>query len=79
MKSEVAKAPILSTFATMFHPIAVNRSSGDGFQAALQEITRRSKLGTFPPILIFPEGTVSSQFCLTMFKRGAFTPGEPVS
>jgi lysophosphatidylcholine acyltransferase/lyso-PAF acetyltransferase len=79
MKKEVSSAPILKYLLIPFQPITVDRSNGpDGFQAALSEITRRANNTSYPPILIFPEGTVSNQFSLTMFKRGAFTPGLPV-
>ena len=48
-----------------------------GKSQAVDQITNRIKDNRWPQLLIFPQGTCTSQNVLTTFKRGAFVAGEP--
>jgi len=41
-------------------------------------LDRRPMKNSFPPVLVFPEGTTTGDAYLLQFKRGAFMSGEPV-
>jgi 1-acyl-sn-glycerol-3-phosphate acyltransferase len=68
-KEELFKVPFLGQAMTNAGAIAINRSHGREAVKSLQQAAERIKAGT--SILIFPEGTRSSDGTLQPFKGGA--------
>lgn len=78
MKADLGNIPLIGRVVRALDPILIDRKTATGRHAALNRIHDRPASGTFPDLLIFPEGTTSCQTNLTKFKRGPFTPGLPV-
>lgn len=68
-KSELLKAPLFRYFF-VYMDIPVNRKSTTGSHRALVEAGKRLDLGY--NMIIYPEGTISSEGKLRAFKNGAF-------
>lgn len=73
--------PILGEMAKMIGCVFVPRSgTKDQLKDTLKSLVDRAKMneenGTFPPTMIFPEGTCSNGLALLKFRRGAFYPGR---
>ncbi|GBG25939.1 Lysophospholipid acyltransferase LPEAT2 [Hondaea fermentalgiana] len=85
-KAEAFKVPIVGTLFRGLQVIPVQRDSAEDKKRAVETIKRfaDSRMHEtdpdkrFPPILVFPQGTTANQDVITMFQRGAFTPGCPV-
>ncbi|XP_048224347.1 lysophosphatidylcholine acyltransferase 1 [Perognathus longimembris pacificus] len=79
MKAESRNIPIWGTLIRYIRPVFVSRSDQDSRRKTVEEIKRRAQSsGTWPQIMIFPEGTCTNRTCLITFKPGAFIPGVPV-
>ncbi|KAM4875830.1 lysophosphatidylcholine acyltransferase 1 [Thomomys bottae] len=79
MKAESRDIPIWGTLIRYIRPVFVSRSDQDSRRKTVEEIKRRAQSGgTWPQIMIFPEGTCTNRTCLITFKPGAFIPGVPV-
>ena len=77
--SFMKKVPILGGICKLLGCVFIPRSgSKTELNNTLDVLVDRAKLneeeGTFPPTLIFPEGTTSNNLCLLKFRRGAFVP-----
>uniref|UniRef100_A0A3Q2UL70 Lysophosphatidylcholine acyltransferase 1 n=1 Tax=Fundulus heteroclitus TaxID=8078 RepID=A0A3Q2UL70_FUNHE len=60
-------------------PVFVFRSDQHSRRKTVEEIKRRAQSGgSWPQIMIFPEGTCTNRSGLILFKAGAFIPGLPV-
>ena len=71
--------PILGSLAQIIGCVFVPRSgSKDQLENTLRSVLQRAEMneehGTFPPSIIFPEGTCSNGRTLLKFRRGAFYP-----
>lgn len=84
-KSNIAEVPLLRSILLAMQTVLVDRANEDSRKAARDEIVKRAllhldsqSLPSFPPTLIFPEGTTSTGVGLLEFKTGAFSPGLPV-
>ncbi|XP_040833316.1 lysophosphatidylcholine acyltransferase 1 [Ochotona curzoniae] len=79
MKAESRDIPIWGTLIRYIRPVFVSRADQDSRRKTVEEIKRRAQSkGTWPQIMIFPEGTCTNRTCLITFKPGAFIPGVPV-
>uniref|UniRef100_A0A8C8FL14 EF-hand domain-containing protein n=1 Tax=Oncorhynchus tshawytscha TaxID=74940 RepID=A0A8C8FL14_ONCTS len=66
-------------FVRCLQPVLVSRQDPDSRKNTIMEIDSRAKSGgSWPQILVFPEGTCTNRSCLITFKQGAFIPGVPV-
>lgn len=65
-------------FSDWLDYVVFDRSDKLGRCTAATAIAQRSKDRTKPPLVIFPEGTVSNGRSLLRFKTGAFAPQAPV-
>jgi len=77
-RMENEKAPIIGHAVRLILPVSVVRDVKDSRLKVVKEIKRRAKDGTWPPIIVFPEGTCTNREALVMFKPGAFYPAVPV-
>lgn len=81
-KSTIANYPIFGPITTNLKSIYVSRESEISRKKAEHDIQERvdlvNKGYNYPPLIIFPEGTVSNGRYLLSFKRGAFERLEPV-
>ncbi|KAJ0396835.1 hypothetical protein ATCC90586_005036 [Pythium insidiosum] len=77
MKAELQHVPILGHVIKTTQPILIDRKTSDGRRRALQDINDHLADPTYPPLLIFPEGTTSNQDYLTKFKVGSFASALP--
>ena len=77
-KADVAKLPVIGAAARALQTIFVDRKDAASKAAAGQALRDRAKAPGWPPLLIFPEGTVTNGRALISFKPGAFAIGEPV-
>ncbi|KAL6055620.1 Lysophosphatidylcholine acyltransferase 1 [Balamuthia mandrillaris] len=75
---ENASIPIIKELHYGLQAILVSRDEEASRQNAKKTIKERSIQPSWPPTLIFPEGTTSNGKSLITFKPGAFIPGEPV-
>ncbi|KAG8442520.1 hypothetical protein GDO86_011352 [Hymenochirus boettgeri] len=79
MKAESKDIPVWGTLINYIRPVFVSRSDQDSRKKTVEEIRRRAHSnGTWPQVMIFPEGTCTNRSCLITFKPGAFIPGVPV-
>lgn len=77
--SFMRKVPILGSICKLLGVVFVPRSgSKEELENTLSSLVNRAQIneeqGTFPPTMIFPEGTTSNNLCLLKFRRGAFFP-----
>lgn len=81
-KAEVAKTFFVGMFAIAKQCIFVNRSCTKDREAIMglikQRVDRVMSQNDIPPVLIFPEGTVSHGRSLIKFKKGAFVLNKPI-
>jgi len=77
-KTEAHDSPFTGRMIQALQGIRVDRVSTPGREASLRAIVDRIKDHTYPPLLVFPQGTTCNQRWLTFFKRGVFTAGEPI-
>lgn len=79
-KDEVSRMPFVSMFAIARQCLFLDRSSTedrDRIRDMIAERADRIKThGDLPPLLIFPEGTVSNNRSLLSFKKGAFMTND---
>lgn len=68
-KAEVKKMPFIGRLATAVGTIFVDRGDKDSRDKARQSLT---KLESYPPILIYPEGMIDGKPGLSPFRYGAF-------
>eukprot|EP01052_Picozoa_sp_SAG31_P057135 SAG31_NODE_16742_length_698_cov_0.607679_1_plen_215_part_01 len=61
-----------------YQPVIVDRNDPESRKTAKESIIQRAHDNTFPPVLIFPEGTCTNGRGLISFKYGAFYPGSPI-
>ncbi|ETW09963.1 hypothetical protein H310_00380 [Aphanomyces invadans] len=78
VRGDMGNAPIIGPVLRAMDPVLIDRKSAAGRKKAFTDIHDHMKDTRFPPLLIFPEGTTSSQDYLTKFKKGAFAAGLPV-
>jgi 1-acyl-sn-glycerol-3-phosphate acyltransferase len=74
----VKHIPVAGSIAMALQTIFVNRKDPKSKKKTLLEIQRRTSDGSFPPLMLYPEGTTTNGKCLVQFKKGAFTAGKPV-
>jgi 1-acyl-sn-glycerol-3-phosphate acyltransferase len=81
-KASVKNSPILGLMNRNYQSVFVDRSSEKKRNLVLNEIIERQKKfldGSFPtPIMIFPEGTTTSNRDIITFKKGAFEALLPI-
>eukprot|EP00656_Telonema_subtile_P004481 TRINITY_DN12040_c0_g1_i2.p1 TRINITY_DN12040_c0_g1~~TRINITY_DN12040_c0_g1_i2.p1 ORF type:complete len:500 (+),score=95.26 TRINITY_DN12040_c0_g1_i2:119-1618(+) len=78
-KAELANSFLGNVLAKSINLVLVDRYTSAGKKTALHQIANRARPDSgFPPLLIFPEGTTSSGPTLITFKRGGFSPMQPV-
>ncbi|TYZ65499.1 hypothetical protein PybrP1_008070 [[Pythium] brassicae (nom. inval.)] len=77
MKADVAALPLLGKVVQTTQPVLIDRATAAGRQRALREIAAHIAAPARPPLLVFPEGTTSTQGYLTQFKVGSFSSGVP--
>lgn len=77
---ENARIPLLGQILKTIQCIFVDRSNDKSRDDTVTQILERakSKPGTWPPLLIFPEGTSCNGKAIMKFRVGAFQPGVPV-
>lgn len=73
----IKKVPGFGKIAEMLGSVFVKRAgTKEQKEEVINTLSQRTELiekkGTFPPLLIFPEGTCSNGTCLLTFRRGAF-------
>ncbi|KDO33251.1 hypothetical protein SPRG_02060 [Saprolegnia parasitica CBS 223.65] len=78
IRSDMADIPLVGNVIRALDPVLIERKTAAGRKKAFDDIRNHMIDENFPPLLIFPEGTTSSQDYLTKFKRGAFVAGLPV-
>ena len=77
-KAETSAYPLFGTFLRAVQTIFVDRTSREARSRTLESIKYRTTAPGFPPLCIFPEGTIGNGSSLCKFKPGAFVPGIPV-
>lgn len=80
-KLAVGKSPIFGPFAVARQCIFVNRSNKKDMSNILDRINQRIEENMEngnPPVIVFPEGTLSNGQHLLRFKRGAFMHNKPI-
>ena len=75
--SYIKNVPFLGPVCTALGSVYIPRAATkEKLAKTLDGLTKRTKIneekGTFPPTIIFPEGTTSNNICLMKFRRGAF-------
>ncbi|KAK2164584.1 hypothetical protein LSH36_61g01016 [Paralvinella palmiformis] len=76
---ENAKLFMFGALIRLIQPLLVSREDPNSRQNTIKEIQKRVQSGgTWPPLMIFPEGTCTNRSCLIAFKPGGFYPGVPV-
>ena len=77
-KAAVAKLPIFGPAAVALQTIFVDRKDPQSKHKCVAAIRERATNDVWPPLLVFPEGTITNGQALISFKPGAFLPGVPV-
>ncbi|KAJ3672426.1 hypothetical protein LUZ60_007147 [Juncus effusus] len=70
--------PLVGTIIRAMQVIYVDRFSPASRKAAVNEIKRKAASGSFPRVMLFPEGTTTNGRFMISFQPGAFVPGYPV-
>ena len=71
--------PILGTLCKPLQPLFVSRANSQSKERLALQIRHRVKSpGSWPQLVIYPEGTCTNGRSLITFKLGAFVPGVPV-
>jgi 1-acyl-sn-glycerol-3-phosphate acyltransferase len=68
----VRKLPIIGQIAVALETIFVNRRSQEARVASRTEIAEALRERTYPPLVLFPEGTIGPGHTLLPFRYGAF-------
>lgn len=81
-KAEVAKTFFIGMFAIARQSIFIERESEENREKVVELIKERAERihrhEDIPPLMIFPEGTVTNGRSLMSFKKGAFITGDPI-
>jgi lysophosphatidylcholine acyltransferase/lyso-PAF acetyltransferase len=78
-REENAHLPVIGRLVSAAQPILVLRTDRANKMQTINEIKKRAaKDSSWPPVLLFPEGTTTNHSCLITFKPGGFIPGLPV-
>ena len=79
-KAEIARYPLMGKIAQALQCVFVDRKDPGDRERVRDLLQWRASAppGTFPPLLIFPEGTTANAEVLLKFQRGIFTTGAPV-
>jgi len=82
-KKDVESYPMVGVIAKGIQTLFVEREKREQKDAIMSQITQRindlkEKPGSFPQILIYPEGTTTNGDYLISFKKGAFVNLAPV-
>jgi len=80
-KKEVRNLPVLGRIGGALGGVFLDRENANERQQVREQIKEYQRNTTLPPLVIFPQGTVSNSKTLTVFKTGAFTeePVQPVA
>jgi len=80
--ASVEHMPIVGYVAKIIQTVFVKRGDAASAQWTLERITERCKFimdgHDFPPMLIYPEGTINNGNDLMHFKKGAFADEMPL-
>lgn len=68
----VRKLPIIGQIAVALDTIFVNRYNQEARVASRAEIAKALQAHTYPPLVLFPEGTIGPGHTLLPFRHGAF-------
>jgi len=68
----VRKLPVIGQIAVALETIFVNRRSQDARAASRAEIAEALRAHTYPPLVLFPEGTIGPGHTVLPFRHGAF-------
>ncbi|CAI5671770.1 lysophospholipid acyltransferase LPCAT4 [Oreochromis niloticus] len=78
-RSENINLPVIGALLECNQSVLVSRRDPESRKEAVSELNKRvTSNGSWPQILMFPEGTTTNGRCLLRFKTGAFVPGVPV-
>lgn len=77
-KEEALEIPITGRMIKALQGVPIDRVSENGRQKSLEAVTARIKDPSYPPLLVYPQGTTCNPNWLTTFKRGVFWAGEPI-
>uniref|UniRef100_A0A3Q3BV95 Lysophosphatidylcholine acyltransferase 4 n=1 Tax=Haplochromis burtoni TaxID=8153 RepID=A0A3Q3BV95_HAPBU len=78
-RSENINLPVIGALLECNQSVLVSRRDPESRKEAVSELNKRvTSDGSWPQILMFPEGTTTNGRCLLRFKTGAFVPGVPV-
>ncbi|MBN3308604.1 LPCT4 acyltransferase, partial [Amia calva] len=78
-RSENLSLPVIGALLRFNQSLLVCRSDPSSRRQCLEQLTHRLRQqGTWPQVLIFPEGTTTNGKALIKFKTGAFVAGVPV-
>ncbi|MEZ4731090.1 MAG: 1-acyl-sn-glycerol-3-phosphate acyltransferase [Caldilineaceae bacterium] len=68
----VRKLPVIGQIAVALETIFVNRFNQEARVASRAEIAKALRAHTYPPLVLFPEGTIGPGHTLLPFRHGAF-------
>ena len=68
----VRKLPVIGQIAVALETIFVNRRSQEALAASRSEIAEALRERKYPPLVLFPEGTIGPGHSLLPFRYGAF-------
>jgi 1-acyl-sn-glycerol-3-phosphate acyltransferase len=81
-KADISTTPVIKLFANLRQCLYLERQSEENRNKTMKMITDRTQRikshNDIPPLLIFPEGTVTNGRSLISFKKGAFVTGDPI-
>eukprot|EP01083_Nonionella_stella_P116359 345709_1 len=77
-KGELCTIPVLGSILIAMGQVFVDRSSKKARKEVINMIRDHAANPCSPPLLIFPQGTVTNTLTITQFKCGAFIPGVTV-
>ncbi|XP_077445602.1 lysophospholipid acyltransferase LPCAT4 [Stigmatopora argus] len=78
-RSENTRLPVIGALLEFNQSVLVSRNDPDSRKKAVAQLTQRlTSNGSWPQMLMFPEGTTTNGSVLIKFKPGAFLCGVPV-
>ena len=80
-KVDVGKSPIFGPFSLARQCILVSKGNPDEMHQILDRVKSRvinNMTDGNPPLIVFPEGTLSQGYSLLKFKKGAFISDKPI-